>query len=177
MPPTASGLILDAVPTVSDQEATMSHQRIVLTTLIAAAALVATPAATAHAARSQAPPPPPPLEDPDPGAGGDAVVYPEGYPVAVLEMPLLARPGRLTEVVLDDSTGDIVAQELRIEDADGHLMLVIGYDRPPGPDCWLAFSLREPGWYTATLTVTSPEGYTDSVSQPFLVFEIRLPEL
>ena len=156
----------------------MFHHRIVLTVLVAAAALVATPAATAHAAQSQAPPPPPPpLEDPGSGAGGDAVIYPEGYPVAVLEMPLLARPGRMTEVVLDDSTGDIVAQELRIEDADGQLWLVIGYDRPPGPDCWLAFNLREPGWYTATLSVTSPEGYTDSVSQPFLIFEIRLPEL
>ena len=53
----------------------------------------------------------------------------------------------------------------------------VGYDRAPGPDCWLAFSLREPGRYTATLTVTSPEGYTDSVSQPFFVFEFRLAAL
>jgi hypothetical protein len=148
--------------------------RRILLTALATAVLAGSPAAAAGAAQS----PPPPFEDPGGGsAGGDGTIYPEGYPNAVLEMPVLMRPGGMMEVVLDDSTGDIVEQELRIEDAAGQLWLVIGFDLPPGPDCWLRFSLQTPGLYTATLTVTGPTGYTDSVSRQFLVYEIRLPEL
>jgi hypothetical protein len=143
--------------------------------MLSTAVLVGLPATAAYAA--QPPGPPPPLEDPYPGGGGDAVIYPQGYPVAVLEMPPLVRSGRTVELVLDDSTGDVVDQEFRIEDADGQLRLVVLPDCPPGPDCWLAFSLRTPGSYTATLTVTGPTGETTSDSHGFVVFQIRLPEL
>lgn len=145
---------------------------------LATTLLAGSPAATAQAAGPGPNPPPsqPPGTQPpwsDPGDPSDAVVYPEWYPRAVLEMSPLVLAGRRFDLALDDSTGDVVDQELRIDSADGELWFVFQPGCPPVPDCWVGFTIPTPGGYTATLTVTGPGGETSSVHHDFVVFRFR----
>lgn len=116
------------------------------------------------------PPPPPPSYDHSPD---DAVIYPQGTPVAVLEMQTLALVGQTVEVVMDDSAGDIAEQRLEVEGPDGNLLFVIIYQEPPSETCWVRFYVHEAGLYTATLTVTSPDGRTDSDTGELVVISAR----
>jgi hypothetical protein len=116
------------------------------------------------------PPPPPPSYDHSPD---DAVIYPQGTPVAVLEMQTLALVGQTVEVVMDDSAGDIAEKRLEVEGPDGNLLFVIIYQEPPSETCWVRFYVHEAGLYTATLTVTSPDGRTDSDTGELVVITAR----
>jgi hypothetical protein len=125
-------------------------------------------------ALSSRPPAPPPatIEDPYPGGFGDNVVLPAGHPVAVLEVTPVALRGQLVEVVLDDSTGDVVAQELTVYEPDGDLSFIIRCDGAPDPGCWVRFSTPVRGTYTLTLTATGPSGLTDTVTREVAVIQL-----
>jgi hypothetical protein len=168
-----------------------------LFTALATATVVALPAAAASAATATQPPaptpvagagvaamwtgpalpgrppsPPAPIEDPYPGGFGDNVVPPAGHPVAVLDVTPVALRGQLVEVVLDDSTGDIVEQELTVYEPDGDLYFIIRCDGAPDPGCWVRFSTPVRGTYPLTLTATGPDGLTDTVTREVVVIQL-----
>lgn len=124
------------------------------TALAVALAVTAAVVPTAGAAAD----PPGPFTPPSDPAGGDAVIYPAGYPVAQLTLPDVAMAGGLITVVGDASTGDVVSQEVQIE---GPSMFVTVPCGAPGPDCVVEFRTFE-GTYAVTLTVFGPAGETTS---------------
>jgi hypothetical protein len=74
---------------------------------------------------------------------------------------------------MDDSAGDIAEQRLEVEGPDGNLLFVIIYQEPPSETCWVRFCVHEAGLYTATLTVTSPDGRADSDTGELVVITAR----
>lgn len=109
--------------------------------------------------------PPGTFTPPSDPVGGDAVIYPAGYPVAQLTLPDVVLALGLITVVGDESTGDVVSQEIQIE---GPGMFVTVPCGAPSSDCAVEFRAFE-GSYTVTLTVFGPAGETTSDTETVAV--------